>query len=410
METLHQDCAGLDVHQKTVVACVRHVAGDPDELVESFGTTTGDLLRLGDWLAGQGVTHVAIESTGVYWEPIWNLLEGRFTLLLANAHEVKQVPGRKTDVKDCQWIAQLLQHGLLKASFVPDRPQRELRDLTRQRTQLVRDLARVRNRLQKVLEDANLKLGRVVSDILGVSARQMLRDLIDGQVDPAVLADHAQRRLRAKIPQLTKALQGHVRDHHRFLLRQLLDQAEYLEGQVRAFEQRIAEVLSPFESEAIARLDEIPGIDVRSAQNIVAEIGTDMSRFPTAAHLASWAGLCPGNHRSAGKRLRGTVRPGNRWLRATLTQCAWAAARTRSTYWTALYRRLGARRGGKRATLAVAHAQLTVAYHLLLRKDPYRERGPNYFDRLRPKQSPRRLVRRLEGLGYTVAIKERPAA
>jgi transposase len=411
MDTLYPHCAGLDVHKDSVVACVRHAGagrgGAPREAVRMFGTTTSELLALGDWLAAEGVTHAAMESTGVYWKPVWNLLEGRLALMLVNAHHVKQVPGRKTDVKDCQWIAQLLQHGLLKPSFVPGRPQRELRDLTRQRAQLVADRARVSNRIQKVLEDANVKLGSVASDVLGASGRDMLRALIGGETDPAAMAELARFRMRRKIPQLREALAGKVTEHHRFMLRQLLDQVEYLERQVAAFDRRVEEVMSPLEKEAARRLDQIPGVEARSAQVIVAEVGTDMARFPSDAHLASWAGLCPGNNESAGKRRTGKTGRGSRWLRATLCQCALAAGRTKGSYYSAQYRRIAARRGRKRAAIAVAHSQLVTIYHLLGGAD-YHDLGAEHFDRLRPERLKHNLVSRLQNMGYKVTLE--PAA
>src|SRR5947209_4334028 len=299
MDTLYPCCAGLDVHKATVVACVRTATagGKARREVRTFGTMTADLLALADWLAGAGVTHVAMESTGVYWKPVFHLLEGRFEILLVNAQHIKQVPGRKTDVKDCEWIAQLLQHGLLRASFVPPQPIRELRELTRQRTQLVGEKSAVANRIQKVLEDANIKLGSVASDVLGVSGRDMLEAIIAGEEAPEKLADLARRRLRSKIPELQLALQGRVTDHHRFLLRLLVEHVNHLESLIAQLGTRIEAVLVPF-AEAAARLDTIPGVDRRAAEIIVAEIGTDMGAFPTADHLASWAGMCPGNNES----------------------------------------------------------------------------------------------------------------
>ena len=303
-------CCGIDVHKETAVACVRATAADGRVTVDvrTFGTTTRALLKLGDWLAERRVTAVAMESTGVYWKPVWNLLEGRATadgeaisLMLVNARHVKNVPGRKTDVKDCQWLAQLLAAGLLSPSFVPERPLRELRDLTRQRAQLIGDKTRFANRLQKVLEDANVKLASVASDVLGVSGREMLRAIVEGRQTPAQMADLARGAMRRKIPALTDALAGGTNAHHRFMLGTPLGQVEHAERQIAAFDARIEQVMTPLEREAVARLDAIPGFDKRAAQNVLAEIGTDMSRFPTAGHLASWAGLCPGNNESAGK-------------------------------------------------------------------------------------------------------------
>ena len=408
MQVLYSRCAGLDVHKDSVVACVL-VEGCPAE-VRTFKATTAELLLLGDWLAEKGVTHVAMESTGVYWKPVWNLLEGRFEQLLANAQHIKNLPGRKTDVQDCQWIAQLLRHGLLRGSFVPDRAQRELRDLTRQRAQLVADRARVANRLQKVLEGANLKLGSVISDILGKSGREMLAALVEQpEVTVEAVAELARGRLRRKIPRLRESLKGQLSDHQRFMLAQLLDQVDHLEKQIKAFEQRIGQVMAPFEAE-LSRLDAMPGINLRAAQAILAEIGVNMSRFHSAAHLASWAGLCPGNNESAGKRRSGRVRPGNRWLREMLVQCAWAAARSQRSYFHQLYRRLKNRRGHKRALLAVAHALLVVIYHVLNRGQAYADLGPEYFERQAKPRQAEHLVAKLQKLGYQVTITPLPPA
>lgn len=410
MDTMHERCAGLDVHKRTVAACVRWVErGEAHQEIRTFGTMTGDLLAMSDWLGEHQVSVVAMESTGVYWKPIFNVLEGGFEVMLVNAQHIKQVPGRKTDVADCQWIAQLLQHGLLRASFVPDRPQRELRDLTRQRAQLVGEKTRTANRIQKVLEDANVKLASVATDALGASGRDMIRALIDGRNDAEAMAELARYRLRKKIPQLREALHGRVTDHHRFMLRMLMEQLEAVERQVAAFDERIEQTLGPTERRCVERLRTIDGIEARAAQNILAEIGADMGRFPSAAHLASWAGLCPGNHESAGKRRRGTTTHGNRWLRQTLVQCAWAAGRRKGRYLAAQHRRLARRRGGKRAAVAVAHSLLGIIYHVLRDDEDYRDLGGDYFDRIRPEQLTRSLVRRLEQLGHRVVL-ETPAA
>jgi transposase len=412
MDILYPACAGLDVHKETVVACVRRAArARVRRQTRTFGTTTAALLELADWLAGQGVTHVAMESTGVYWKPIWNLLEDQFQVLLVNARHVKQVPGRKTDVKDAEWLAELLQHGLLRGSFVPCTPQRELRELTRQRRQLIQERAAVANRIQKVLEDANLKLASVASDVLGVSGRAMLEAIIAGQEDPEVLADLARRRLRAKIPQLRLALRGRVTGHHRFLLRLLLDDLAQREALIARLTARIGEVLPPPFVDAVRRLATIPGIDERAAENILAETGTDMDQFGSAGHLAAWTGVCSGNHQSAGKRQSGRTAKGNRWLRATLVQVAWAASHTKGTYLAAQYRRLAGRRGKKRALVALGHTILVIVYHLLKKPTTYRELGPDYFDRLDTERLTRTLVRRLERLGHRVTLQPRePAA
>lgn len=405
MEVVNRRCCGLDVHQKTVVACRRIIGqnGKLDAQVRTFSTMTSDLLALSDWMAEAGVTHVAMESTGVFWKPIWNILEGRFEILLVNARHIKQVPGRKTDVKDCEWIAQLLQHGLLRGSFVPATPIRELRDLTRHRAKLVGDRTSVVNRIHKTLEDANIKLGAVASDILGVSGRAMIKAIVEGEEDSEKLAELALRRLRGKIPDLRLALHGRVRDHHRFLLKTLLDHLEFLDSQITRLDDRIEEVARPFQ-EAIQRLTTIPGIQKRTAENLIAEIGPNMEQFPSAAHLASWAGLCPGNNESAGKRKSGKTPKGNRWLGRCLTEASWAASRTKNTYLAAQYRRLAPRRGKKRAIVAVAHTILIAAYHMLRSSVPFQELGPDYFDRLDPESLTRYLVRRLEKLGHKVTL------
>jgi len=412
MDILYACCTGLDIHKKTVTACVRcvDVKGKVRQQTRTFGTMTSDLLALADWLTAEGVSHVAMESTGVYWKPIWNLLEGLFEMMLVNAQHIKQVPGRKTDVKDAAWIAQLLQHGLLRGSFVPETPQRELRELTRQRRQLIQTKASVANRIQKVLEDANIKLASVATNVLGASGRAMLEALIAGQTDAGALAELAQRKLRAKIPELRLALHGRVTEHHRFLLRLLLDEWKGLEELIERLSTRIAEVLpAPF-VEAIQRLATIPGIDVVAAQNIIAEIGVRMEQFPSAGHLASWTGMSPGNRESAGKRQSGRTTKGNRWLRTTLVQVAWAATHTKGTYVSALYRRLAGRRGKKRALVAVAHSTLVSIYHVLAKQTVYSELGPSYLDQLQQKRLTQRLVRRLQQLGHEVTLKPKEAA
>jgi transposase len=413
MDIVYACCAGLDVHKETVVATVRRRLdnGKVHQQTRTYGTMTEQLLELADWLEAEAVTHLAMESTGVYWKPIWNLLEERFQILLVNAQHIKHVPGRKTDVKDSEWIAQLLQCGLLHGSFVPPPPQRELRELTRQRRQLVHSKASVANRIQKVLEDANLKLGSVATDVLGVSGRDMLRALIAGETDAVKLAELARGKLRAKIPALRLALQGRVTAHHRFLLGLLLDELTHLEGLIGRLTARITEVLpAPF-AEALKRLATIPGIDVRAAENILAETGLDMEVFPTDGHLASWTGMCSGQRESAGKRQSGRTRKGNQWLRTTLVQVAWAASRTKHTYLSAQYRRLASRRGKKRALMAVGHTILVMIYHLLREGTTYKELGADYFDRLDTDRLTRTLVRRLERLGHEVVLKPKePAA
>jgi transposase len=395
----------LDVHKREIVACVLAPGADGTlvKAIRAFGTMTADILALADWLAAHEVTHVAMESTGVYWKPIWNLLEDQFELLLVNARHVKAVPGRKTDVRDCEWLADLLRHGLLTGSFVPDRPQRELRELTRYRTSLVRERTAEANRLQKTLEGANIKLASVATDILGKSGREILAALVAGEPDGAELAQLAHGRLREKLPQLAQALVGRVGPHQRFLVAQQLGHIDFLDESIAQVSAEIAARVRPDE-EAIARLDTIPGVGRAVAELLVAEIGTDLTRFPTAKHLASWAGLCPGNHESAGKRRSGKTRKGSPWLRACLVQAAHAAARTKGTYLAAQYRRLAARRGRAKAAIAVAHSILIIAYHVLMDGTVYCDLGGGYFDEQDRQGVERRLVHRLEGLGYTVSL------
>jgi transposase len=405
MDVIYPRCCGLDIHRKTVVACLMtsEEGQPPAKTIRTFGTMTTDLLALADWLHTAGCTHVAMESTGVYWRPIYNLLEGLFTLLVVNAQHMKAVPGRKTDVKDAEWIAELLRHGLLRGSFIPSKPQRQLRELTRHRTTLVQDRARVINRLQAVLEDANIKLASVVTDIRGVSARAMLEALIAGQRDTDALANLARGRLRTKRDQLAEALRGYCTSHHCFLLTEYLSQMDYLDEAVDRVSAAIDQHLVA-DQEAVALLDTIPGVSQRTAEILLAEIGTDMTRFPNAKHLASWAGMCPGHHDSGGKRLSGKTRKGNRWLRQVLVEVAHVASRTRQTYLAAQYRRIAARRGKKRALIAVGHTILSLVYTLLTRKQPYHDLGATYFDSLDQHQIERRLVGRLERLGYRVSL------
>jgi transposase len=405
MDTLHPHCAGLDVHKDTVVACARHVApsGRARSEVRTFSTLTSGLLELADWLTQQGVTHAAMESTGVYWKPVYHILEGGCELLLVNAEHVKKVPGRKTDVKDSEWLAQLLQCGLLRPSFIPPAPIRAVRDLTRQRTQLIGEKARVANRIQKVLEDTNVKLASVATDVLGKSGRAILNALVDGQTDPAELAELALGRLREKIPRLREALRGKVTEHHRFLLRLLLQQVSFLEGQVGQLEGRITEALGPYEGQ-LQQLMEVPGISRTVAEVVLAEAGPDLAAFPSEGHLASWLGLCPGNEQSAGKRRSGKTGKGNRWLKSALVQAAWAASRSKGTYLRARFQRLAARRGRKRALVAVGHSLVGLVYQVLRYGRSYRELGEDYFDRAQAERLTRRLIHRLERLGHKVTI------
>lgn len=438
MELVYERCCGLDVHKKMVMAClsIPDGKGQRSKEVRTFRTTTQELLLLRDWLVLNECTHVAMEATGVYWKPIYNLLEGAVELLVVNARHIKAVPGRKTDVRDAEWIADLLQHGLLTSSFIPDAPQRELRELTRYRTSLVQERARVVNRLQKTLEDTNLKLGDVATDILGKSARAMLEALLDGQTDPAVLANLARGRLKAKRAQLEEALVGTLKPHHRFMLTEHLALIDTLDEAITRASQEVEARMGPPDpgtqtpepvakegpsgeasaeeehqeqvplswEEAVCLLDTIPGINRRAAQGILAEIGTDMSRFPASRYLASWAGMCPGNHESAGKRLSGKTRKGSPWLRKFLVEAAHAAAHTKNTYLSALYRRIAARRGAKIAMIAVGHAILVIIYHMLSEHTSYTDLGGNYFDEHDRQATEKRLVRRLEKLGYHVEL------
>jgi transposase len=407
MDTLYSRVAGLDVHLKTVECAVRYQPSSGELLkgVRRFGTMTRDLRALADYLTALGVTHVALEATGVFWKPVWNVLEGRFTLLLVNPRHLKKVPGRKTDVSDAEWIAQLLQHGLLRGSFVPPRAVRDLRDLTRHRAQLVAEHTRVANRIHKLLEDANIKLGSVASDVLGKSGRAMLQALLHGEQDLEKMADLARGTLRRKIPQLRLALEGHFTEHHRYLLERLLSHVTELDDQIEEVSRRIATRLAELlPAEDYRRLDGIPGLNRRAIENVLAEIGPDMSVFANQHHLASWCGICPGNEESGGRRLRSRTRKGNRWLRRSLSEAAWAASHVKKSYLSAQYRRLAARRGKKRALLAVGHSLLVIIYHVLKYHREYTDLGPDYFDRLEPARLKRYLVNRLERLGYNVAL------
>jgi transposase len=445
MDVMFTHCAGLDVHTKTIMAC--RVTPDPtgahaDGVMElkEFGAMTVDLLALADWLAAAGITHVAIESTGEYWKPLYNILEGDFTVFLVNAAHVKQVPGRKTDKADARWLAKLMRYGLLRASFIPPVEQRDLRDLTRYRTKLVQEHSREVNRVPGVLERANIKLAAVATDIMGVSARAILAALVEGRADPATMAELAKRRMRRKIPLLEQALTGLVRDHHRQLLAMQLAHIDFLDEQIEALSAEITRRLAALSSDAssaespglvgeassaatlaagdtsmtfaraVTLLDTIPGVNQRGGELLVAEWGIDMGRFGTAARLAAWSGVAPGNDESAGKQRSGKTRQGNQALRTGLTQLAHAAARTKGTYLSALYHRLAARRGKKRAIIAVAHSIVVSAFHLLIRDEPYRELGGHYFDTRRQAHLVDQLTRRIERLGYRVTLEPVAAA
>ena len=446
MQLVYTHCAGLDVHKKTVVACARIIQPDGTRTIHIriFPTTTAGLLLLVDWLLALSITHVALESTGEFWKPVYNLLEGSFTVLVVNAQHMKQVPGRKTDVKDAEWIAELLAHGLLRPSFVPDAPQRALRDLTRQRTHLIQERASVVQRMHKVLEWANIKLASVVSDVTGVSARAMLQALVGGQTDVTLLAELAKGRLRAKRAEVEQALCGALQPHHAFMIAQHLAHLDFLEEQIAAFDAQIetmiqasglppaappatvggqtdgTDLVEPQAAEpsttpgswAAARMicDAVPGIGSRVAETIVAELGTDMSRFPNDGHAASWAGLVPGQHESAGKRRSTRIRKGNRYLKAALIQAAHGANKVKESYLAAFYRRVAARRGKKKAIVALAHKILVIVYNLLKTGEMYEERGIVALDACQKDRLLQRLQRRIAQLGYTVSLEPMVAA
>lgn len=413
MEVVYRRCAGLDVHKKSVVVCrvIPDEAGGFRKDIRKFGTMTEDLLALSDWLRAEGVKQIAMESTGVYWKPVFNVLEGECEVMLVNAEHIKHVPGRKTDVNDAQWIAELLQHGLLKGSYIPEVEQRDLRDLTRYRTALIQERVREINRVQKVLEDANIKLGSVASNVLGVSGREMVEAIVRGVDDPEALAQLAKKRLRAKIDELERALTGRVRANHRLLLRLHLEHIDDLSAKIETLNEEIDRLLAPFDqTDELRRLDGIPGVGKDVAQIVIAELGTDMNRFPSAACAASWAGLAPGKNESAGRNRSGKIRPGNKYLKSALVQAAHAASHTRDNYLAAQFRRLAARRGKQRAAIAVAHSILVIAYHMLQNGSEYRELGGDFFDQRNHQQLQRHLVKRLEGLGFKVALEPVAAA
>jgi transposase len=411
MEIVYECCCGLDVHAKTVVACLMHKG---HKEVRTFSTMTADLLKLSDWLAEAGCTHVAIESTGVYWKPVFNILEAVLEVILVNARHVKAVPGRKTDVRDCEWLADLLRHGLLKASFIPPAHIRDLRELTRYRVSLVREQSAVTNRIQKLIESGNIKLGQVASDVLGVSGRAMLRALAAGETDSTKMAGLAHRRLKDKTAQLQRALEGHLSATQRWVLSELLTRYEELEAALTRVREQIQHAVEtspdPFVPEAVQLLATIPGVGEQTAETIIAEVGVEMRRFATAGHLASWAGMCPGNNESAGKRKSGKTTKGSPYLRAALVQAAWAASHSKRTYLAAQYYKLVKRMGKKKALVAVGHSILVIVYHVLAQKVSYQELGEDYFERRNVEAQRVRLLRKLESLGVKVTVEELPLA
>jgi len=408
MDVVVERPGALDVHKASVTACVRVPAerGRRDEHIAQFSTTVQGLLGLRDWLTAHHVTQVAMEATGVYWKPVWAILEDDFELILVNARHVKQVPGRKTDVSDAAWLCRLAEAGLLRASLVPPKPIRDLRDLTRYRKAQIRDRQREANRLHKVMQDTGIKLDSVASDLLGKSGRAMLDALVSGTTDPEVLADLARGQLRTKLPALREALQGRFSTKHALIVGQILAHIDFLDEAIDRLSEAIAEQLGPFGNMQVELLCTIPGVARRAAEVLVAETGGDMTKFPTSRHLASWAGVCPGNDESAGKRRSGRTRKGSKWLRQTLTESARAAARTKNTYLAAHYARLRVRRGSNRATTAVMHAILIAAWHMLQTGETYTDPGGDYYVRRDPERTTKRLVAQLERLGHTVTLQE----
>lgn len=410
MDVMHPHGAGLDVHKKVVVACVLHAeaGGITRKDIRSFGTFRPQLERLRDWLLEEGCTLVAMEATGVYWKPVYNVLEEHLACIVVNAEHIKAVPGRKTDVKDSEWIATLAQHGLVRASFIPERPQRELREMTRLRTALVQDRVRAVNRLQKTLEAANIKLASVLSDVTGVSGQRLLEALLAGVEDPETLVGLTHGSLKAKHEALKQALLGQLSDRLRFVVGQELQQIHNLDEQLEACDAAVAAQMRPFDDE-IERLDEIPGIARRNAENILSETGTDLSRWPTAAHFSSWSGTCPANKASGGKRKRAGVRKGNPWLKGYLTETAWAISHTKKSYLGERYRSLAARKGRKRALVAVAHEVLVIIYYLLTRHTHYQDLGVHYLEERNRRELERQALRQLKRLGYQVQLQHAAA-
>jgi transposase len=407
MQVVYPSCGGIDVHARTAVVCL--IKEDKRE-IRTFSTMTDDLLALLDWLSAEGCTHVAIESTGVYWKPVFNILETSLEVILVNARHVKAVPGRKTDVRDCEWLADLLRHGLLKASFIPPRHIRELRELTRYRQSLIRERTALANRIQKLAESGNIKLGQVASDALGVSGKLMLRALAEGETDAEKMSELARRSMKRKQAELKRALEGRLTAAQRWVLKELLDQYEVVEGAIKRVEAKIGEEVEqspdPFVKEAIELLDSIPGIAETVAQIIISEIGVEMSRFASEKHLTSWAGISPSNNESAGKRKAGRINKSNGYLKGALVQAAWAASHQKGTFLAGKYRRLVKRMGKKKALIAVAHSLLVIIYHLLKEKVGYQELGADYQEKRNVENQRRRLIRQLEGLGLRVTVEE----
>ncbi len=405
MQPILKSCCGMDVHKKVIVACLlREIDnGEVKKEIKHFSTLTEDILKMERWLLENECTHVAMESTSVYWKPIFNILEDSLKVMVVNARLIKNVPGRKTDQNDSEWIATLLRHGLLRNSFIPTRDIRDLRDLTRYRVKLVQNATAEKNRLQKILEDANIKLSSVLSKTFSVSGTEMIKAIIEGESSPEEIAELARKRLRSKIPELIKALRGHVTDHHRFMMTESFEHLNYLAERIQEIEQRIEEKLEPHKA-VYELLMTIPGVNKHCAASIIAEIGVDMSVFPSAKHLASWAGVCPGNNESAGKRMSGKTRKGDAWLSVTLTEAAWAASKTKDNYLSEKYRRLVHRRGQKRSIMAIAHKILCIAYNVIDKKEPYKDLGPDYLEQLHKENSKRNAVNRLKSLGYEVNL------
>lgn len=411
MDVIYPSVAGLDVHQKVIVACRRRLigAGQAESEVEKFGTSTRELKRLSGWLSAWGVKQVAMESTGVLWQPVWNVLCGEFELVLVNAQHLKKVPGRKTDVTDAEWIAQCMQCGLLRGSFVPSAQIREWRDLTRQRTKLLDQRTSIVNRIHKTLEGCNIKLSTVASDVMGVSGRAMLKALSEGEQDAGKLADLARGRLKSKYEELVESLEGCVSEHHQWLLQHMLKQVEFLDPEIAAYDRRIEELMRPFEP-TLKQLDTIDGVGRRTAEVMLAEMGSEMSQFPDDAAISNWAGMCPGNNESAGKRKSGRTSKGNKWLRRGLVEAAYAASRKKDSYLAAQFARL-ARGGKKRAAVAVGHTILVAAYHMLKEGIDYKDLGGDYFQKRNAEKTTRRLIKQLEQFGYQVELKRlEPAA